>query len=150
MKDHNSPEEVAKRINQEDPLIMYLIVREFIDMSPGKAAAQCAHAAQMLLLKYHEFVIMDLTGEGGVALPPFSRETYELFQKWLAGSFRKVVLKADENKWKRIKETIRDRNIVLVIDAGLTELDPGTETCIGLYPLYKSTAPKIVKRLRVY
>ena len=50
MEDHNSPEAVANRANQEDPIVMYLIVRESLGMGMGKTAAQCAHASQMLLL----------------------------------------------------------------------------------------------------
>ena len=163
MKDYNSPEEVAKRANQEDPIIMYLIVRKSLEMSPGKLAAQCAHAAQMLLLKYMDFKMGDLVCSRNISKilpstlgrghkfkyhPTFSREQYELFQEWLDGSFRKVVLKADEKQWRKLKESDK-RQMVLVIDAGLTELEPSTETVIGLAPMRKSEAPKLVQRLRV-
>jgi len=146
---HYSPIEVAKRKGQEDPIIMYLIVRKSLDMSIGKTAAQCAHAAQMLLLKYHEFFKMDVCPDVGMGLPPFSRETYDLFEAWLSGSFRKVVLKADEKQWEKIKNEIDCSKRALVIDAGLTELEPSTETIIGLCPMRKSNAPKLIKRLQV-
>ena len=148
MKDYNAPEEVAKRASQEDPLVMYLIVRESLldEMSRGKIGAQCGHAAQMLLLKYHEFMVQDLTAS--IEPPPFSRETYELFQEWLDGSFRKIVLKADDKEWTKIKDQIRVKHRVTVIDAGLTDVDPGSETVIGLCPMRKSEAPKIIKRLQ--
>lgn len=150
MKDYNSEEEVEKRASQEDPLIMYLIVRKSLEMSPGKIGAQCAHAAQMLLLKYHEFTMMDYNPSMGFpTLPPFSRETYNIFTEWLSGSFRKVVLKADEKQWKKLKEEFSDRQKVLVVDAGLTELEPGSETVIGLLPMRKSLAPRLVQKLQV-
>lgn len=148
MKDYNSPEEVARRTDQEDPIIMYLIVRKSLEMSPGKLAAQCAHAAQMLLLKYMDFKIQDMSSSCN-ELPPFSREKFKLFQEWLDGSFRKVVLKADEKQWKKLKESFDKRHIALVIDAGLTELQPSTETVIGLLPMRKSEVPKLVQKLRV-
>jgi len=150
MKDYNSPQEVAKRANQEDPIIMYLIVRESLldSMSRGKIGAQCAHASQMLLLQWHEFAMADLKSSY-YGLPPFSREVYELFQEWLDGSFRKVVLKADDKEWEKVKTMVPLKNRVVVIDAGLTDVEPGSETVIGLCPMRKSTVPKIVKRLQL-
>ena len=55
MTDHTSPEAIVARKDQEDPIVMYLIVRESLNMSIGKTAAQVGHAVQMLHLKYeHE------------------------------------------------------------------------------------------------
>jgi PTH2 family peptidyl-tRNA hydrolase len=147
MTDHNSPEAVAARANQEDPIVMYLIVRESLNMSVGKTAAQCAHASQMLLLKQFDFILLDMSSDN--RLPPFSRETFELFQEWLDGSFRKVVLKADDKEWVKIKDQIRESNRVTVVDAGLTEVEPGSETVIGLVPMRKSNVPRVIKRLQV-
>jgi len=56
MKDINFEEAKHSRDHQEDPLVMYLIVRETVPMSVGKTAAQCACASQMLQLKYSNFV----------------------------------------------------------------------------------------------
>jgi len=130
-EDPNSPERVVARASQEDPIIMYLIVRESLNMSIGKTAAQCAHAAQMLMLK---------TSSNTNAL---------IFEKWLDHSFRKVILKADEKEWVKLKEILNKDDYVVVIDAGLTELIPGTETIIGVMPLYKSTCPKLIRKLQI-
>jgi peptidyl-tRNA hydrolase len=143
MIDHNSPEEVAKRANQEDPIVMYLIVRESLEMSIGKTAAQVGHAVQMLQLEF------DRQDGFRLANWEFNKEIVELYQKWLDSSFRKVVLKADEKEWEKLKELYSEDNRVLVIDAGLTELAPSTETVIGLFPMKRSEAPKLVKRLQV-
>lgn len=143
---YDSPKEVDKRANQEDPIIMYLIVRKSLDMSIGKVAAQCAHASQKLLLLYINYKY-DTIPYGGN--PPFSKENYDLFNKWLDGSFRKVVLKANENQWKKLKEEFSYRERIIVIDNGLTEIEPGSETVIGLLPMRKSKAPKLVRKLRV-
>lgn len=149
MKDYNSKEEVEKRISQGDPIIMYLIIRKSLGMSPGKIGAQCAHAAQMILLKYTKYTMMNCSSHIDQKSLPFSRETYDIFTEWLGGSFRKVVLKADEKQWKKLKEEFTERERVLVIDSGLTELEPQTETVIGLFPMRKSKVSKLVKRLRV-
>lgn len=137
MKDPNSPEAIQKRATQEDPIIMYLIVRESLNMSIGKTAAQCAHAAQILLQKYYLDYFAEID------------DKHDLFRSWLNSSFRKVVLRADEKEWSKLKNEFAPNNIALVVDAGLTELEPNTETVIGLAPMRKSQVPKLVKRLQV-
>lgn len=147
MTNHNSPEAAQARANQPDPIIMYLIVRESLNMSIGKTAAQCGHACQMILLEF-------LKEAQNITF--MSNSDYEdyldcklIFSHWLQTSFRKVVLKADEKEWVKIKELFHGYSKVVVVDAGLTELEPNTETVIGLMPIYKSKVPKLIKRLQV-
>lgn len=141
--------------NSSDPIVMYLIVRESLNMSIGKTAAQCAHASQMLLLKHFKnvdkiasyykpkpFYIEELV------VPQTMLDFSDLFNKWLDTSFRKVVLKADDKEWLKIKQAFPNQHIV-VVDAGLTEIPPDSETVIGLYPMYRSTVPKVIKKLQV-
>jgi|SRR5579885_2297377 len=164
MKDYDSPEAVAERASQEDPIVMYLIVRESLNMSTGKTAAQCAHASQMLTLKY-----FDIQREGKLLQTHINRvrETdpvecekfknayselsrpLSIFGEWMSSSFRKVVLRADDKEWSKLKEEFKDQNMVMVVDAGLTEIPSGSETVIGLWPMRKSQVPKAVKRLQV-
>ncbi len=143
MTDHNSSEEVAKRANQEDPIIMYLIVRESLGMSIGKTAAQCAHASQMLLLNHFDLLQKDHDDDWILT------EETSMFTEWLNTSFRKVVLRAGEKEWIKLKAELSKDQIVVVIDAGLTELAPQTETVIGVIPMRKSEVPKLIKRLQV-
>src|SRR5271154_2602412 len=149
--DHNSPDTNVK----EDPLVMYLVVRESINMSIGKTAAQCAHAAQMLQIKYeklHKALVYQrkTVKSGDMMRDPLQAEMDQkelIFQQWMGIGIRKVVLQADEKEWVRIKEECPEN--VLVVDAGHTELAPGTETVIGIWPMKKSQAPKILRRLQV-
>lgn len=157
MTDHNSPEEIAKRANQEDPIVMYLIVRESLGMGMGKTAAQCAHAAQMLQLQFGKLderlnELEELDSTFGALNPnetvEWSKEQprWHMFNEWLESSFRKVVLKADEKEWVKLKEW---PNKVVVVDAGLTEIAAGSETVIGYWPMLKSEAQKtLIKRLQ--
>ena len=92
MTDHDSPEEVAKRANQEDPIVMYLIVRKTIasKMSVLKTAAQVGHAVSMLDGRFR-----DLEREG---MAGWSEPTdVKMFNLWLETSYRKVVLVADDH-----------------------------------------------------
>jgi len=145
-KDYNSEENVVARKDQEDPIVMYLIVRESLGMSIGKTAAQCAHASQMLLLEY-----LDQKGQQECFgdMPSDPKDRVSTFEKWLDSSFRKVVLKADEKEWNNVlKEFSCLHNYIIVTDAGLTELAANTDTIIGVFPMYKSEVPKCIKKLQ--
>lgn len=146
MVDYNDSANVELRKNQEDPIVMYLIVREELGMSIGKTAAQCAHAAQMLQLKFNELEREEScswTSDADLA-------RIRIFQDWLDGSFRKVVLKADEKEWLKIQGAFVEGVMrTTVIDAGLTELNPNTETVMGIWPMRKSEVPKVLKKLQV-
>lgn len=157
MEDHNSPEAVAARKDQEDPIVMYLIVRESLGMGIGKTAAQCAHASQMLQLKFNELekqlielenleqTFGSLNGKENQEWDLLQPQFY-IFSKWLDSSFRKVVLRADDKEWEKLKQL---PNRVVVVDAGLTEIAAGSETVIGFMPMRKSERPKILTKLQV-
>jgi peptidyl-tRNA hydrolase len=87
---YNSSEEIVKRASQSDPIIMYLIVKESLNMGSGKTAAQCAHASQMLLLKYLE--LKKCFWNHIISLFKPDNKDVDIFEKWLKSSFRKVVL----------------------------------------------------------
>lgn len=157
MEDRNSPEAIASRAAQTDPIVMYLIVRESLEMSPGKTAAQCAHASQMLTLKYvflkyrapNTFGIVHTTDpKTGILVEDISAmSNIRIFEEWLDKSFRKVVLRANDHQFERMKKEFT--NHIVVVDAGLTEIDPGSETVLGLWPMYRSTCPKYLTKLQV-
>jgi PTH2 family peptidyl-tRNA hydrolase len=131
---------VSIRKNQEDPIIQYFIYNKDAKnykgnpLSTGKISAQCAHAAQMMLLRYFEFKKQGT-----------NQDKVELVEKWMQESFRKVVLKAKKKDFDKVKE---DLDCFLVRDAGLTEVDPGTETFLSLFPMRKSDVPDIIKKLQ--
>ena len=165
MKDHDSAEAREERATQEDPIVMYLIVHESLNMSIGKTAAQAAHASQMLTLKYFEMKELSSTIQKRMQpllnAPPTGDEMERLrsaytalarplsiMGEWLNSSFRKVVLRASDKEWAKLKEEFKD-SMVMVVDAGLTEIAAGSETFIGLWPVRKSQVSKTVKRLQV-
>jgi PTH2 family peptidyl-tRNA hydrolase len=165
MKDHETPEAVEARASQEDPIVMYLIVHESLNMSTGKTAAQCAHASQMLTLEYFELKERSKTLQKQLAPllqpKPEGAEADKLkaeyaklarpiaiFGEWMGSSFRKVVLRASDKEWTKLKEEFKD-TMVMVVDAGLTEIAAGSETVIGLWPTRKSQRSKTIQRLQV-
>jgi PTH2 family peptidyl-tRNA hydrolase len=146
---------------EEDPIVMYLIVNETLGMSIGKTAAQTAHAAQYLMVQYYvlkeesAFLVKRIQSETDETFIRALQTSYadkgrkiSIVGEWLKVGVRKVVLKANAKEWKKIKEECKDQ-MVLVVDAGLTQIPSGSETCIGLWPQLKSKTTKIIKRLQV-
>lgn len=130
------------RANQDDPIIQYYIVKSDINMTIGKVCAQIAHAAQMSIFGYYNAC------EKCKVIPAGGKPLInkEITEQWLAGSFRKVVVKAKTKDFNKIKEEV---DVFVVRDAGLTEVDPGTETVMCTWPMRKSTVPKSLQRLRL-
>jgi peptidyl-tRNA hydrolase len=140
-KDYNSPEECEKRMSQEDPIIMYLVVHE-IGMSVGKIAAQVGHAVGMLYLKRDKLI---------TSADSLLSYRLDIWKEWQNDSFRKVTLTANDSKWNKLKALLPDLGIehAMVIDAGLTEIPRGSETVIGVWPMRKSNRPPLLRKLQV-
>ncbi len=144
--EYNKPENIEARKIQEDPIVMYLIVND-IGMSAGKIAAQVGHAVGMLY-GYHHKLIGQV--DNCITLDEEEYNEYckqiDQFDQWKRESFRKVVLKCTrEARWKRSKEEL---HCVVVKDAGLTEVEPGSETVIGVWPMRKSERPNFLRKLQ--
>ena len=136
-------DKLSDLLKEKELIRMYLVVNETLNMSQGKLAAQCAHGAQLLTMKY-----FDMKKEyADYWLPP----TYlEYFEDWVNADYGKIVLKADLKEWSKLKELDKENyDHIVVVDNGLTEIAAGSETCIAFWPMYKSNVPKVIKRLQV-
>jgi peptidyl-tRNA hydrolase, PTH2 family len=145
----------------EDPIVVYIVVRETLGMSVGKSCAQVGHACQTLMMQYFDLkeearklhkLIIDYRITPGPTSVDKSRYTeisrkISIMGEWLNSSIRKIVLKADDKEWAKIKSEFPD--CILIIDAGLTEIPSGSETVICLWPQYRSKSSKTIKRLQV-
>jgi peptidyl-tRNA hydrolase len=70
----------------------------------------------------------------------------EIVDEWFNTSFRKVVLGGKKKDFGKI---ISELNVFLVRDAGLTEVEPNSETVLVTWPMRKSAQPKCLSRLQV-
>jgi peptidyl-tRNA hydrolase, PTH2 family len=123
-----------------DPLLVYLIVRQSLNMSAGKIAAQAGHGIQKLLINYFE--IKNATVEGDEKEAIFWDNTSD----WMDQNSRKVVLVANDQEFEKVKQAYPDH--YLIKDNGLTEVPPGSDTLICLRPMHKSAVSKVIKRLQ--
>jgi PTH2 family peptidyl-tRNA hydrolase len=97
---------------------MVIAVRSDLKLSPGKMAAQVAHAA----------VNCALASE---------KNKPDLFKKWHAEGAKKVVVKVQNlEELFSLKVSAEDARLItsLIVDAGHTELPPNTTTCLGIGP----------------
>ena len=139
---------INARINQEDPWVMYLIVNETLNMGVGKVAAQCGHAVGMILNEYYRLIVKYSSNL-------YEDDSYNIEIKkvddteyWLKNSFRKIVKRADLKEWEKLK-AIPDHYCFVVQDAGLTEVDQGSETVMVFWPMLKSQTPKEIHKLQL-
>lgn len=93
---------------------MYIFVNKGLGMSPGKMAAQAAHAA----------------------VKASDGSTNELRDAWNSGGhYTKLVMQArDENHLSTIEKYLNDRgfNTFMIIDEGMTEIEPHQRTALGV------------------
>jgi PTH2 family peptidyl-tRNA hydrolase len=97
---------------------MVIAVRKDIAMGKGKIAAQVAHAAVACTL---------------ISM----KKNKKMFNEWYAAGQKKVVVKVDSlQEIYKIKEECKIRGVIseIIMDAGFTQIIPGTVTCIGLGP----------------
>ena len=107
-----------------------ILVRQDLNLSKGKTSAQCSHAA----------VEAEINS---------SRSKVET---WLNEGAKKVVLKVKDLKELKELEKLarREKLVVSVIeDRGLTEVEPGTITCIGIGPDDEDKINKVTGHLKM-
>ncbi|MGC8571871.1 MAG: peptidyl-tRNA hydrolase Pth2 [Candidatus Micrarchaeia archaeon] len=95
-----------------------IIVRNDLDISCGKIAAQVAHASLMSFFEAQ-------------------KKDKKIVEEWLNTGEKKIVLKVpDEESLIKLYNAYKYKEIpcALVIDAGLTEIPPGTKTALGIGP----------------
>lgn len=91
-----------------------IVMRTDLNMGKGKIAAQSAHAS----------------------VAAIEKATPSVFNKWISSGMKKVVLKVGSEKellelFMRAKKKFPT---ALVKDAGLTQVESGTATCISIGP----------------
>ncbi|MEM3832119.1 MAG: peptidyl-tRNA hydrolase Pth2 [Thermoprotei archaeon] len=110
-----------------------IIVRADLKMGKGKLAAQVAHAA--------------------VLAAEICRNTRPLwYREWMSEGQKKIVVKADNlNELLRIKEIAEEKGLpnALIQDAGLTQLETGTITTLGIGPAPKDLLDPITGHLKL-
>jgi len=111
-----------------------LVLRADLKMSPGKAAAQASHAA--------------------VSSAEEARKKNPLWWTgWIEEGQCKIVLKVNsEAELLSLEKKAKDLGLptALISDAGLTELEPGTVTVLGIGPAPSNLVDRVTGNLPLY
>ena len=68
--------------------------------------------------------------------------------EWKKHGSTKISKKASDKQWDILKDVF-GKECYIVRDAGKTEVKPGTETCMILWPVLKSKAHPLIQELTV-
>lgn len=126
-------------MSDEDRYVMYLVIPTSLKMNMGKTAAAVGHAVQNLLSLYYLY--------SGSSAEEKIRMGHWLEDDW--PSYAKVVLAADDVEFAEVAR-LEDKGITMVdvIDRGFSQVQKNARTCIGPWPMKKSEAPEIIKKLK--
>lgn len=112
---------------------LVILMRNDLKLSKGKMSAQAGHAAVNCALSAQ-------------------KHDKRNFDSWMSGGQTKVVLKVETERdlfdFKAIADAQGITNTIIQ-DAGRTEIEPGTYTCIGLGPAPVSQLDKITGELKM-
>jgi PTH2 family peptidyl-tRNA hydrolase len=107
-----------------------ILIRTDLKMGKGKLCSQCCHASISAFLKTDK----------------------DVREEWINEGMKKVVLKVSGEK--EIKEYLKlakkeKLHCALINDAGLTQIEPGTITALGIGPDKDEKIDKITGKLRL-
>ncbi len=102
-------------------------------MGKGKMAAQVGHTSVELALRAQK---MDKRS----------------FNAWMSGGQKKVVLKvANRDEMIRYMNEARSNGLYarIITDAGMTQVEPGSQTCVGIGPAPCSDIDRVTGELKM-
>lgn len=113
---------------------MYILINKDIEITKGKLAGQVSHSVmRYFYLKYKE-------------------DDLDEIKDYMEGKEKKIMLAVSEKELLKLEKDNIENNLgySVVRDAGYTELEPNTLTCICLGIFKEEDTPKKVKRMRLY
>jgi PTH2 family peptidyl-tRNA hydrolase len=113
---------------------LVVAVRGDLEMSEGKMAVQVAHAAVISAINCKS-------------------KNAKWFRNWYDEGQKKVVVRAgDVDELSELEQDAEKLGIATAIidDAGLTELPPGTTTCLGIGPAPNAVIDQVTGNLKLW
>jgi PTH2 family peptidyl-tRNA hydrolase len=107
-----------------------IIIRTDLKMGKGKIASQCAHAS----------------------IAAFLKSKVKEREEWINEGMKKIILKASsEKELMNLFNSAKKEKLPseLIYDAGLTQIEPGSVTALGIGPADDSKIDKITGKLKL-
>ena len=107
-----------------------ILVRADLKLSKGKMSSQVSHASVESVFKSKK----------------------EIIERWRKEGMKKIVLKVkDLDELLKYKKEAEENKLVtaLITDAGKTEVEPGTTTCLAIGPDEEEKIDKITGKLKI-
>ncbi|MCW1294108.1 MAG: peptidyl-tRNA hydrolase Pth2 [Candidatus Parvarchaeota archaeon] len=125
--------EVPSKLKGKGEIKQVIVIRKDLDMGKGKIASQAAHAS---LMSYS-----------------LVKDKYpDIAEEWFSGGQTKVVLKVDSLKdFENIVGKLRASKLPfkVVRDCGRTQVEPDTETAVGIGPYYSKDIDRVTGKLKL-
>ena len=103
--------------------VMYIFVNDDLKMTKGKIASQVGHVVQKIVESIYHNVIPNNTNKK-------YKEIHNNYILWNNGC-KKIILKATKQELINLQE---EHNSFSIYDAGKTQIEPNSLTCVGFYP----------------
>jgi len=129
-----------------------IVLRKDLEMPPGKAAAQAAHAS------LEAFLQGAVQGSGNTAGPHAGHGQLQMNMRaedvaWREGSYAKIVVGVKSEEALRnlhAKAVAKGLRVALIEDEGRTVFDEPTVTALAIGPHYPEDLDPLTRRLRLY
>jgi peptidyl-tRNA hydrolase len=128
-------------IAQQDPTLLYLIVRQSLENNHNKICSQIGDAVQHILIHYFKAQLLKVKLKDE-PLPKVEEAHIIGMINWFSNNSSKIIKKANEEDWHFIKKNTPDILIIKDIEAN--------ETIIALWPQKTSQIPEIISKLIPY
>ena len=132
-----------------------IVIRKDLNMSAGKLAAQVSHASMAPVVNRLK---RSADNPGGTMIVEYSTgmlhsRNDEALDDWLKGSFTKVVVYVkSEVALLNVYKKAQDAGLPceLILDAGRTEFNEPTHTCVGIGPCWEEDFEGVTSKLRLF
>lgn len=106
-----------------------IILNEDVEMTEGKRIAQACHAS----------------------LSAYKKANKKEAEEWLSSGGKKIIVGNTGQRLEKLLQMAKDNKLpaYLVKDAGLTQIEPGTKTAVGIGPAEESKIDNITSNLRL-
>lgn len=107
-----------------------IVVRQDLKLPKGKMASQVAHASVEAVFRSDKSKV----------------------EEWHANGMKKVIVKAaDEKELLKLQNEAKKEKLVaaLITDGGMTVVEPGTVTCLGIGPDEEEKIDKVTGKLKL-